>query len=80
MALHVGTVAYGNMGAPHRLDFTVVGPAVNRASRLQDLAKHLERRVIVSEAFARNVDTALEDLGRHTLRDVHEPQRVFALP
>ncbi|HEX2137264.1 MAG TPA: adenylate/guanylate cyclase domain-containing protein [Microvirga sp.] len=80
MALHVGTVAYGNMGAPHRLDFTVIGPAVNRASRLQDLAKRLQRRVVVSEAFASNVATALVDLGRHGLRDLEEPQRVFALP
>ena len=80
MALHLGTVAYGNMGAPHRLDFTVIGPAVNRASRLQDLAKRLERRVVVSDAFAANVDTALVDLGCHDLRDVQEPQRVFSLP
>jgi adenylate cyclase len=79
MALHVGTVAYGNMGAPHRLDFTVIGPAVNRASRLQELAKRLERRAVVSEAFAANVDTPLVDLGCHELRDVQEPQRVFSL-
>jgi adenylate cyclase len=80
MALHVGTVAYGNMGAPHRLDFTVIGPAVNRASRLQDLAKRLERRVVMSDAFAESVDAALVDLGCHELRDVQEPQRVFSLP
>ena len=79
MALHVGTVAYGNMGAAHRLDFTVIGPAVNRASRLQELAKRLGRGIVVSELFAANVDARLVDLGRHELRDVQNPQRVFSL-
>jgi adenylate cyclase len=79
MALHVGTVSYGNMGAPHRLDFTVIGPAVNRASRLQELAKRLKRRVLVSEDFARHLDNTVVDLGCHELRDVEEPQRVFTL-
>ncbi len=79
LGLHVGEVAYGNVGAPHRLDFTVIGPAVNRASRLLDLAKRLDRPVLVSHALAREVDQPLVDLGRHQLRDVEKPQRVFAL-
>ena len=80
LALHVGEVAYGNVGASHRLDFTVIGPAVNRASRLLDLAKRLDRPVIVSHALAREVDQPLVDLGRYQLRDVEKPQRVFTLP
>jgi adenylate cyclase len=80
LALHVGEVAYGNVGAPHRLDFTVIGPAVNRASRLLDLAKRLNQQVLVSQALAREVDQPLVDLGRHQLRDVEKPQRVFTLP
>jgi len=80
LALHVGEVAYGNVGAPHRLDFTVIGPAVNRASRLLDLAKRLDQQVLVSHALAREVSQPLEDLGRHQLRDVERPQRVFTLP
>lgn len=80
LALHVGEVAYGNVGAPHRLDFTVIGPAVNRASRLLDLAKRLDQQVLVSHAVARELDQPLVDLGRHQLRDVEKPQRVFALP
>jgi len=79
LALHVGEVAYGNVGASHRLDFTVIGPAVNRASRLLDLAKRLDRQVLVSQAVAREVDQPLIDLGRHPLRDVEKPQRVFSL-
>jgi adenylate cyclase len=80
LALHVGEVAYGNVGAPHRLDFTVIGPAVNRASRLLDLAKRLDRQVLVSDALAREVDQPLVDLGRHRLRDVEQTQRIFTLP
>jgi adenylate cyclase len=80
LALHVGEVAYGNIGARHRLDFTVIGPAVNRASRLLDLAKQLDHQVLVSQAVAREVDQPLVDLGRYQLRDVQQPQRVFTLP
>jgi adenylate cyclase len=80
LALHVGEVAYGNVGAAHRLDFTVIGPAVNRASRLLELAKGLERQVLVSRAVAREADQPLVDLGRHLLRDVEHPQQVFTLP
>ncbi|WP_457090991.1 adenylate/guanylate cyclase domain-containing protein [Microvirga sp. P5_D2] len=80
LALHVGEVAYGNVGASHRLDFTVIGPAVNRASRLLDLAKTLDRKVLVSQALARAVDQPLVDLGWHPLRDVDKPQQVYTLP
>lgn len=80
LALHVGEVAYGNIGARHRLDFTVIGPAVNRASRLLDLAKQLDHPVLVSHAVAREVDQPLIDLGRYPLRDVEKPQRVFTFP
>jgi adenylate cyclase len=80
LALHVGEVAYGNVGAPHRLDFTVIGPAVNRASRLLELAKRLDRQVIISDALAGEIDQPLIDLGHHRLRDVEQPQRIFTLP
>jgi adenylate cyclase len=52
LALHLGEVSYGNIGAPNRLDFTVVGPAVNHAARLQKLAGDLSREVITSASFA----------------------------
>jgi adenylate cyclase len=73
-------VAYGNVGAPQRLDFTVIGPAVNRASRLLDLAKRLNRQVLVSDALAQEIDQPLIDLGGHCLRGVEHPQHVFTLP
>jgi adenylate cyclase len=79
LALHVGEVAYGNVGAARRLDFTVIGPAVNRASRLLDLAKQLDRKVLVSQALAREIDQPLTDLGQHTLRDVEKSQLIYTL-
>ncbi len=39
VGLNVGKVIYGNVGAPDRLDFTVMGPAVNRTARLESLTK-----------------------------------------
>ena len=53
VALHLGDVLYGNVGAADRLDFTVVGPAVNEASRIEPLCKRLGRDILVSETFAR---------------------------
>jgi adenylate cyclase len=82
LALHVGDVMYGNIGTPTRLDFTVIGPAVNVAARLQQLAKDLERDVLLSGRFATMCccDTEfLEPLGRFPLRGVPEPVEVLAL-
>ena len=53
IALHLGDVMYGNIGAPGRLDFTVIGPAANEAARLEAMCKTLETSPVVSEAFAR---------------------------
>jgi adenylate cyclase len=78
LGLHVGEVAYGNIGASTRLDFTVIGPAVNRAARLQDLTKTLGERVLISTDFAADADLPLRDVGQHTLRDLAGEQRLFA--
>lgn len=79
IALHFGEVAYGNIGSGARLDYTVVGPGVNLASRLADLAGRLERRILVSEDFARRLpDQGFEAMGAQELRGVAAPQRVLA--
>ena len=52
LALHIGEVLYGNVGAADRLDFTVIGPAVNEAARIETLCEPLGRRVLVSAEFA----------------------------
>jgi adenylate cyclase len=58
IGVHVGDVMYGNIGSQTRLDFTVIGPAVNMASRLESLSKHLGKPVLLSRAFAGFVDAA----------------------
>jgi adenylate cyclase len=78
LALHLGDVFFGNVGTPTRLDFTVIGPAVNLVCRLSDLGKSLGRPLLVSEAFAREVGAPAEDLGAHLIRGVSVAQRVFA--
>ena len=76
--LHVGQVVYGNIGSPDRLDFTVLGPAVNLVSRLEGLAKELDRPLLCSAAFAAALDAPLASLGRFALKGVTEPEEVFA--
>ena len=80
LALHVGEVLYGNIGSRDRLDFTVVGPAVNEAARICAMCRGLERDVIVSAAFAEASGASrdrLVSLGRYALRGVRRPQELF---
>ncbi|MEQ8654945.1 MAG: adenylate/guanylate cyclase domain-containing protein [Kiloniellales bacterium] len=82
LALHLGEVLYGNIGASDRLDFTVVGPAVNEASRIQALCRTLERNVLISSSFQKVAALApgtLEPLGLHAFRGVRAPQELYAL-
>lgn len=81
IGVHVGDVMYGNIGSRARLDFTVIGPAVNVASRLETLTKTVGRPVLLSKAFVDMADcrSAVEDLGFHALRGLGEPVEVFAL-
>ena len=81
LALHVGEVLYGNVGAVDRLDFTVIGPAVNEVARIETLCEPLGRKVLVSAALAAAVADGkrLQALGAHVLRGVREPTKIFAL-
>ncbi len=79
LALHVGDVIYGNVGAPDRLDFTVVGPAVNRAARIEALTKQLDEPTLTSGEFAAFVPDAVRPVGTFELRGVPEPVEVFAV-
>ncbi len=80
LALHAGSVTYGNIGAPDRLDFTVIGPAVNMVTRLESLCRKLGRRLLASARFASPCGSKLIPLGRHALRGIAEPQEIFGLP
>ncbi|MGY8666571.1 adenylate/guanylate cyclase domain-containing protein [Bradyrhizobium sp. UFLA05-109] len=77
---HVGDVMYGNIGSRSRLDFTVIGPAVNMASRLETLTKQLGRTVLLSRAFADLVkgEVELERVGEQPIRGFNEPVELFA--
>jgi adenylate cyclase len=80
IGVHVGDVMYGNIGSTSRLDFTVIGPAVNMASRLEALTKQLGRPVLLSRDFAELVDREfeLERVGQHAVRGFSEPIELFA--
>jgi len=78
IALHYGSVIYGNIGAANRLDFTVIGPAVNLVSRIEAVAKSLDLPLIVSDDFARVHGRRLPSLGLHKLRGLDQPHELFA--
>ncbi len=82
IALHVGDVLYGNVGAADRLDFTVIGPAVNEVARMEALCEPLGRPVLMSAEFAaalEDADRRLQSIGRYELRGVKEAKEIFAL-
>jgi adenylate cyclase len=80
IGVHVGDVMYGNIGSHTRLDFTVIGPAVNMASRLEALTKQLGNPVLLSRAFADLVksDFELERVGEYPVRGFNDPIELFA--
>lgn len=78
LALDLGDVYYGNVGTPDRLDFTVIGKAVNLASRLEALAADIGEPVVTSARFAEILGEPLRDLGTHKLKGIEKPQPVFA--
>lgn len=79
-ALHVGRVVYGNIGSPDRLDFTVVGPTVNYVSRLEFMAKALDRQAVCSADVAEMLPARfVTDMGLHVLKGISSPQRIFAM-
>ncbi len=79
VALHLGEMLWGNVGAADRLDFTAIGPAVNLVSRLEGLCRPLGKAVLASGAFAAQSGTKLIPFGTHALRGIASPCAVFTV-
>ena len=78
VGLNVGEVIYGNVGAPDRLDFTVMGPAVNCTARLETLTKTIGENILVSKDFSDQVNCPMHYFGEHKMKGISELQMVFA--
>jgi adenylate cyclase len=81
LGLHVGEVFYGNVGSRERLDFTVLGPAVNEASRIAAMCRSADQPILLSGAFAHvgGMKHRLVSVGRYALRGVSQPQELFTI-
>ncbi|HEY1942995.1 MAG TPA: adenylate/guanylate cyclase domain-containing protein [Roseiarcus sp.] len=81
LGLHIGEVFYGNIGSEARLDFTVIGPAVNEVSRIAAMCRSIDQPVLLSQAFASAAadPRPFVSVGRYALRGVARPQELFTL-
>ena len=80
IGLHLGTVTYGNIGIPERLEFTVIGPAANEAARVESMTKELKKAILISSAFAARYRGQLVSVGRHPLKGIEGDRELFTLP
>ncbi len=82
LALHAGEILYGNIGSESRLDFTVIGPAVNQTARIAGMHRSLGQRILISDDVAQVAMPCSQDLisvGRYMLRGVPEPKELFTV-
>ncbi|MER2267321.1 adenylate/guanylate cyclase domain-containing protein [Methylobacterium oxalidis] len=79
VALHYGEVVYGNVGASRRLDFTVIGRAVNETCRMEALCDELGRSIVLSEEVARRCARPTVRLGTFGLRGVRAERTLYGL-
>jgi class 3 adenylate cyclase/uncharacterized protein (DUF427 family) len=80
IGLHLGTVTYGNIGVPERLEFTVIGAAANEAARVESMTKELKKPVLTSAAFAAAYQERLVSLGKYPLKGLDGEHELFTLP
>ena len=79
IALHFGDVVYGNIGTARRLDFTVVGPAVNEVSRMETLGKALRHDLLLSQSVADRCGQPVISLGAHELRGIAGRREMYTV-
>lgn len=80
IALHIGDVMYGNIGGESRLDFTVIGPAVNLAARIEGLCRDLGRPVLLSDDFVAASGLPADSVGAFPLKGLSGPRQIYAPP
>jgi len=83
IGLHIGDVFYGNIGSQDRLDFTVIGPAVNEVSRIASICRSVDLNLLMSSDFASAIPeeerATLACIGRYALRGVQRAQELYTL-
>lgn len=79
VGLHSGKILYGNIGSMDRLDFTVIGEAVNLTSRIAGMCGELGKAVLASENLAQQIPVRWEELGEHKLKGISSPKKIFAI-
>lgn len=79
VGLHSGEILYGNIGSKDRLDFTVIGEAVNLTSRIAGMCGELKKAVLVSENLANQVPVKWEYVGEHKLKGISTTKRIFGI-
>ena len=79
LGLHLGTVTHANVGAPNRLAFNVVGPAVNKTARLQSMTKEAGEPLLMSKEFAARIKRPIRSIGHFDLRGLSGPQEMFTV-
>lgn len=79
IALHVGEVLYGNIGTQARLDFTVIGEAVNRVARIEGMCSSLGQSILATQEFTSHITLSKTSLGEFSLKGIQEPVEIFAV-
>ena len=78
IAMHLGEVVYGNIGTPGRLDFTVIGEAVNRVARIEAMCGSLGQNLLATHEFISHIDASTSSLGEFVLKGIKCPVEIFA--